>query len=65
MPLESARRDSFVVRIWHEAGQTSWKGWVQHAGSGESTVFQRWNELHAFLQRWAGAADEPADAGLK
>jgi hypothetical protein len=32
------RRDSFVIRIWQEEGKPGWKGWVQHARSGESSL---------------------------
>jgi hypothetical protein len=62
---EDARRDSFVVRIWHEPGRPGWRGWVQHAGGGESATFEHWQELLAFLERWVEVVDEPRQPGLR
>ena len=43
-------RHSFVVRIWREEGQSAWRGWVQHAGTGESTFVQSLDELLVFIE---------------
>ena len=37
---------------------------VQHAGSGESTLFQDFCELQVFVKHWTEAADEPVQTGL-
>jgi hypothetical protein len=50
-------RHSFVVRIWWETG-LRWRGWVQHAGSQETTYVQSLAELLAFIQAWTGELGE-------
>jgi hypothetical protein len=43
-------RESFVVRVWQEKDQRSWKGWVQHSRTGRYTVLQDPEELLEFIQ---------------
>jgi len=64
-PTDVGRRDSFVVRFWHEAERPGWKGWVQHTASSESISFQHWSELVAFLERWVEVTDAPIQTGLR
>jgi hypothetical protein len=64
-PTDVGRRDSFVVRIWHEAERPGWKGWAQHTAGGESISFQHWSELLAFLERWVEEAERPVQTGLR
>jgi hypothetical protein len=51
---------AFVVRIWWEPGLTRpdgrplWRGYVQHAASGRSLVFQALDELLCFVQSQTG-----------
>lgn len=43
----------FLVRLWTEpegAGQTAWRGKVQHLTSGEAQRFVNWADLIAVLQ---------------
>ncbi len=47
------RRSSFVVRIWWEDEEGRWRGWVQHAGSGQARYVQSWEELRVFIQSFA------------
>ena len=47
-------RHSFVVRVWREAGRPEWRGWVQHAGTRESTYVQSLEELLAFIEGRTG-----------
>ncbi len=56
---------SFVVRIWREGDDAGhWRGWVQHAGTGEAAYVNNLNELLTFVERRAGPlAGTPADAG--
>ncbi|MBE9506951.1 MAG: hypothetical protein IMY86_02790 [Chloroflexi bacterium] len=52
--------NSFVVRIWWEPGLTRpddrplWRGYVQHAASGQSVVFQSLDEMLRFIQSQTG-----------
>ncbi|MBN1139899.1 MAG: hypothetical protein JXM73_25225 [Anaerolineae bacterium] len=57
--------NSYIIRIWREEGKPGWKGWVQHARTGESGFFQRLDELLAFIERHAGKLAEPPPKGLK
>jgi hypothetical protein len=59
------RRDSFVIRIWQEEGKPGWKGWVQHARSGESSLIRDLGDLLAFIERRLGKLDTTARKGLK
>ncbi|MBU1747201.1 MAG: hypothetical protein KKA73_05895 [Chloroflexi bacterium] len=69
---KTIRNHSFVVRIWREEEDTpAWRGWVQHAGTGEETYVRELDELLAFIEHRAGrlagsssASDVPAP-GLK
>jgi hypothetical protein len=51
---------AFVVRIWWEPGLTRpdghplWRGYVQHAASDRSLVFQSLHELLSFIQSQTG-----------
>lgn len=47
---QSARRDSFIVRVWREAERSGWKVWVQHAGTGESALVQELDGLLDFIE---------------
>ncbi|HEY76369.1 MAG TPA: hypothetical protein G4O00_09340 [Thermoflexia bacterium] len=48
------RGDSFILRIWWEEEKQRWRGWVQHAGTGQMTYVQNLEELMAFIQRFTG-----------
>ena len=47
---------AFVLRIWWEEGNESpvWRGWVQHAASGEACYVHRLAALIAFLEMHTG-----------
>jgi len=51
---------SFVVRLWWEPGLSRlnggplWRGYVQHAASGRSLVFQTLGDLLCFIQDQTG-----------
>jgi hypothetical protein len=62
MKQNATRSHSFVVRIWREvAGSADWRGWVQHAGTGEATYVRDLNELLAFIEQRAGRLAGPAE----
>lgn len=63
--FQPARRDVFIVRIWREEGALSWRGWVQHSPSGESTAFRHMSELQAFIESRAGESVLGRPKGLK
>jgi len=52
----TCRTASFVVRIWWEEGNTGpiWRGWTQHAASGDSRYFQTIPELLHLVEQHAG-----------
>ncbi len=65
MAGNTARQESFIFRIWREEGQPDWRGWVQHARSGESIVIRSVAELVAFLESRCGKLDNGGSWGLK
>jgi hypothetical protein len=62
---ETGHRDSFIVRIWREAGRPGWLGWVQHARTGESVSVRGPDELLAFIEQRTGILGDSARKGLK
>lgn len=54
-----SRSNSFVLRIWWEEGTGShmWRGWVQHAASGDSCYVHQLADLVAFLETRTGSLD--------
>lgn len=47
------RSQLFTLRLWLEdlgAGQTDWRGKVQHVNSGETLYFRDWETLKAFVE---------------
>jgi len=53
--IEARRRsNSFVLRIWWEEEERTWRGWVQHAGTGQITYVRSLKELLAFIQQYTG-----------
>jgi hypothetical protein len=50
----STGRHSFVLRIWREEGRPGWKGWVQHARTGESLFVRELGELLTFIEHRTG-----------
>jgi len=63
MGKEQQRSNSFVFRIWWEEGAagTFWRGWVQHAASGESRYFERLADLLAFVEAQTGPLTRGAE----
>lgn len=51
--------NSFVLRIWWEEGTGSraWRGWVQHAASGDSCYVHQMADLRAFLETRTGSLE--------
>ncbi|MGD8968232.1 MAG: hypothetical protein PVI07_12050 [Anaerolineae bacterium] len=48
--------NSFVLRIWWEKGgvQPTWRGWMQHAATGEGHYFDCLTELLALIEAKTG-----------
>lgn len=60
MKKATVHHDSFVVRIWREKDDAAdWRGWVQHAGTGQETYVRDLDELLAFLEGRAGRLSDP------
>ena len=53
---EQHRSNSFVLRVWREESTRpdEWRGWVQHATTGETCYFHRLAELLAFVEAHTG-----------
>ncbi|MBN1149330.1 MAG: hypothetical protein JXA78_18860 [Anaerolineales bacterium] len=60
MTQDASDRHSFILRIWRETKNQEWKGWVQHANSGESIPFHTMTDLLAFIERYKGEPAPPA-----
>ena len=58
-------RASFLIRIWRERGQLTWRVWVQHIQSGESAYLRCFDELWAFFERWIGDVRDTPHKGLR
>ena len=62
---------SFVVRIWWEEGLTRpngrplWRGYVQHAATGRTLVFQSLDELLDFIQAQTGKLEPMTNTNLE
>ena len=63
MAQPTVHRDSFILRIWREGKSQAWKGWVQHANSGDSALVNTPAELLAFIEQQSGGAMPKADPG--
>lgn len=61
---EQHHRNSFVLRIWWEEGTQphQWRGWVQHAATGETRCFRRLTDLLAFVEAHTGPLAQAPDA---
>mgnify|MGYP001055343066 CR=1 FL=1 len=48
--------NSFVLRIWwEEDDHLIWRGWVQHAATGETCYFQHLSDLLTFVETQTGS----------
>ena len=56
---------SFLIRIWRERGQLTWRVWVQHIQSSESAYLRGLDELWAFVERWIGDLHDRPHSGLR
>jgi hypothetical protein len=66
MPDEERRSNSFVVRVWWERAeehQSFWRGWVQHAASGEICYFRRLSDLLGFIEAHTGSLAQGPGVG--
>lgn len=52
MSGEMRSSNSFVLRIWWE--EEGWRGWVQHAASGETRYFEQVEDLISFVEVHTG-----------
>lgn len=56
--------NSFVLRIWwEEDAQPVWRGWVQHAASGEICYFRRLSDLLGFIEAHTGSLAQGPGVG--
>jgi hypothetical protein len=58
--LEQRRSDSFVLRVWWEEEEETpvWRGWVQHAATGDVCYFHRLVELLDFVEHHTGVLED-------
>lgn len=60
-----AHSQLFTVRLWREdlgAGETEWRGQVQHVLSGEAHYFRAWRELETHLMTMALKREQASEA---
>lgn len=63
MTEKRCHRDSFILRIWWEGdAQPIWRGWVQHAATGETRYFRRMTDLLTFIEGCTGSLAQAPDA---
>ena len=64
MSKAKQRHDSFVFRIWWEDEGVSrvWRGWIQHASSGEIAYVRNFGDLLAFVETYTGSLVQRANA---
>ena len=60
MTANSQRRNTFILRIWREDGESErnsrlWRGWIQSVHSGEETYIQDLDELIHFIEHHVGS----------
>jgi hypothetical protein len=54
----------FTVRVWREEleeGHFEWRGKVQHALSGETRYFRRWQDLIEFMREKGEGTASPLE----
>jgi len=59
------QRESFIVRIWWEKGQSEWQGRVQHICSGDAASLQSLQDLISYLERWTTKPASQEKRGLR
>ncbi|NBD35521.1 MAG: hypothetical protein GVY30_05935 [Chloroflexi bacterium] len=65
MSDEDHRSDSFVVRIWWEQAekeQPFWRGWIQHAITGNTSYFHCIVDLLSFIEGYTGSLTQAPEA---
>lgn len=70
MSNEECRSNSFVVRIWQEQadGKQSpflWRGWIQHAFTGQVFYFHSINDMLTFIEDYTGPLHKEASGEEK
>jgi len=60
----TVQREVFIVRIWREAGQSAWRGWVKHVHTGEEVCVHSQDELIAFIESRAGRLSDSSTSRL-
>lgn len=66
-PARSLTSYLFTVRVWREEleeGRFEWRGKVQHALSGETRYFRRWEDLIEFVQEKGKGTAAPLKPSL-
>ena len=65
MTKASTDRHSFILRIWRQAPNRGWRGWVQHTASGKTATLRNLFDLLVFIERYqkeAGPAEPDEEA---
>ena len=63
--FQITRREVFIVRIWREESAPTWRGWIQHTGSGEIALFRDLAEILIFIKRQADDLTPVLRDGIK
>jgi hypothetical protein len=59
MTEKANKTHSFILRVWRSGIGQEWKGWVQHADSGESLPLASMDDLQAFIEQYINQGDLP------
>ena len=57
MPPKKQTHHAFILRLWYEDDENrrTWRGWIQHVGSGEEVFVQNLTNFLAFIEQHFGA----------
>ena len=61
MPQVS-KTGSFIVKIWIEEGEPSWRGSITHIATGEKRYVKELDEITRYFQHWISVLVE-SEAG--
>lgn len=53
MPARKQTHHAFILRLWYEDDENrgTWRGWIQHVGSGEKRYLRSQEDILDFLQQ--------------
>lgn len=58
----AVERETFVVRVWREAGSGAWRGEIVHVSDRAAIHFASFAQAEEFMQRYMSHADAEQSA---